>query len=159
MITKKGLSKLKDSQKEHILTALFSAKFKGAKAESGVKFKTKKGDEIRIATLLTFEEEDEIVKRIFVFLEESNDIISKFDIDEIIKITEKLEKLGEFKPKRDEFWAITNQKWTFEAYGYSSGKIALLGLDTVIRGIEKHYEGQNKFSRKLRDTLRHYGFD
>ncbi len=159
MVTKKGFSKLKEAQKEHILTALFNAKFKGAKAESGVKFKTKNEDKIRIATLLTFEEEDEIVKRIFVFLEESNDNISKFDIDEIIKITEKLEKLGEFKQKRDEFWAITNQKWTFEAYGYASGKIALLGLDTIIEGIEKHYNRQNKFSRKLRDTLRHYGFD
>lgn len=159
MITKEGFEKLKESQKEHVLTALFSAKFKGAKAESGAEFEDEEGNKIRVATLLIFEEEDTIVKRIFVLLEESNDVITKFHVDKIVEISEKLEEIDEFSPERDKLWAITSQKWTFEAYSYASGKISLLGFDQVLRGIKKYYDGEGKYSRKLRDTLRHYGFD
>ena len=66
-------------------------------------------------------------------------------------------KVKIFFPERDELWAITNHIFPYEAYAYGNGKIALMGMSTILEGINRYYNKKDKKSRELRNVLRHYG--
>ncbi|MFH1424917.1 MAG: hypothetical protein ABIG20_04595 [archaeon] len=154
MISKAVFLKLKQDQKERVLAALFEAKFKSFSIlKESVVIDVPAGYSVRVAAVLQCEEQDEIVKRIFVVMEEFNDFLTTKDINEIYTHVDELAKTGEFVPERDDFWVVTNEKWTYEAYEYARGKVALMDADAVIEGIEKYYDK----SRELRDAVRHFG--
>jgi len=153
MISKSKFSKLPQDQKEKIIAALFQAKYQGFDSEDGVDINVPAGYTVRAAAVLTAEEHDALVKKIFVVFEESNSFITEVDIDTISEYAKQLEKAGRFVSTRDDLWFVTNQKWTFQAYQVADGRILLMDLDMIMKGIEKYY-GED---RELRDTLRHFG--
>ncbi len=123
---------------------------------TGVLYKFSSGLLLRVASLLTFEEEEEVVKKIFVILRESNSSIQNFTFNSVLEVSKHMERAGLFIPEKDELWAITNKRWDYEVYEYKDGKIVLMGLDVLIEGIQKYYNKRDKRSRELRDLLRHY---
>ncbi len=154
MITKEGFLKLTRDQREKVVAELFAAKFKGFRiAATSLDITIPAGYSVRVAAVLQCEEQDEIVKKVFVVMEEFNDFIMTHDLEEIYGYVKGLEGADAFVVERDDFWLVTNEEWTYEAYNYSRGKIALMDLDMLIQGIKKYYDG----SRDLRDALRHYG--
>src|SRR3989344_429680 len=116
MLTKPKFQNISKDQKERVVAAFFKAKFPGYQVKSGVNVNVPAGYTVRVAAQLTAEVESELIKKVFVVLEEFNTYISKVDIDTVVEYSEQLHQAGVFDPKRDEFWLVTNQKWTYEGY-------------------------------------------
>jgi len=157
MITKSKFQNSSKEQKERIVTSFFKSKFSGFQAKSGIDIDVPAGYKVRVAAQLIAEEEREIIKKIFVVLEEFNTYLTKVDVDTVIEYAEQLHQAGVFDPKRDEFWLVTNQKWTYEAYVYSKGKIVMMDTDTLIEGINKILDKESKKSADLRKSLERSG--
>ncbi len=157
MFTKPKFQYISKDQKERVVAAFFKAKFPGYQVKSGVDVHVPAGYTVRVAAQLKAEVEGETIKKIFVVLEEFNTYISKVDIDTIIEYAEQLHQAGVFSPTRDEFWLVTNQKWTYEAYVYAKGKIVLMDTDTLIEGMNKILSKESKKSNDLRKALERIG--
>ncbi|HIK00448.1 TPA: hypothetical protein H1016_02830 [archaeon] len=157
MLTKPKFQNISKDQKERVVAAFFKAKFPGYQVKSGVNVNVPAGYTVRVAAQLTAEVESELIKKVFVVLEEFNTYISKVDIDTVVEYSEQLHQAGVFDPKRDEFWLVTNQKWTYEAYVYSKGKIVLMDTDTLIEGVNKILGKESKKSSDLRKNLERIG--
>ena len=154
MITKEDFLSLTQARREKVLAELFNAKFPGFRlVKSSFTVNVPAGYSLRIAALLQCDEAKEIVKKIFVVMEEFNDYITSRDVAVIAKHVEDLAATGAFNPERDDFWLVTDQKWSFEAYRRARGKIALIDPDTIIEGLNNYYGT----CRALRDKLRQYG--
>lgn len=153
MISKRQFSKLPQEHKEKIIAALFQAKYPGFDAEDGVDIDVPAGYTVRVAAVMTAEEHNTIVKKIFAIFEESNSFVTEVDIDTISEYANQLEKAGRFVSTRDDLWFVSNQKWTFQAYQVADGRILLMDLNMILEGIKKYYDDD----RELRDTLRHFG--
>jgi len=152
MIQKENFMRLAEEQKENVIDAMMQAKYKGFTSKAGVVIDVPAGYSVRAATVLTCEEQHETVKKIFVILEESNDFIDKFDINTVMEWLDQLKQAKQLDPERDDFWLITTEKLTFEAYDIARGNINIMDVDTFLEGAKKYYEK----SRELRDILRHY---
>lgn len=152
-INRAAFQKLNREQKERVIKALFEEKYKGFFSEAGKDIDVPAGYTVRVATQLTCEEQHEIVKRVFVLFEEFNTFITQTDIETVTEYLKELEKTGEFDQTRDEFWLVTNQKWTFQAYENARGRIFLMDMDMLLEGVKKYYDK----SRDLRNLVRHYG--
>jgi len=154
MVTKEGFLKLTQVRREKLLAELFKAKFPGFRlVKTGFTVNVPTGYSLRIAALLQCDEAKEVVKKVFVLMEEFNDYITSHDISVIETYVADLAKTGLFNPDRDDFWLVTNQKWSFEAYRRARGKIVLIDPDTVAGGLNRYYGT----CRGLRDKLRQYG--
>ena len=145
--------KLTQPQQEKIIGAILGAKYEGASYETGMDVDVPAGYSIRIAVRLKWELPDEVVKNIFVIQQESNDFITKLEVEEISMYAEQLKAAKVFCPERDEFWVVTNQKWTYAAFEHAHGQIVLTSVDDLFKAIPELYDKD----RNLRDTLRHYG--
>ena len=157
MFSRKRLELLPKATREKVIAALFKAKFPGFAVKSGIDIDVPAGYSVRVAALLTLEEQREIVKKVFVVMEEFNAFITKVDIDTIVEYTEQLKETGVFHPERDDFYLVTNQRWTYEAFTYAKGKIVLMDLDTVIEVINKYLEKESRRAETLKKDLERLG--
>ena len=157
MLTKMKFQNLSKDQKEKAIAAFFKLKYPAFQLKSGVDFDVPAGFKVRAAALLTAEDQKEIIKKIFVILEEFNTFITKVDVDAIMEYVEQLHHIGAFVPERDEFWLVSNQKWDYEAYAFAKGKIVLMDLDTLIEGINKILDKEDKKAAQLKKTLQQIG--
>ncbi len=153
VLTKTKFQNLTEDQKERVVATFFRAKYPGFQVKTGVDVDVPAGYTVRVAAQLTAEVQNELIKKIFVVLEEYNTYISKVDIDTIVEYAEQLHQAGVFEPTRDEFWLVSNQKWTYEAYAYAKGKIVLMDLDTLVEGMNKILGKEGKKSDELKKAL------
>ena len=157
MLTKMKFQNLSKGQKEKVVAAFFKLKFPAYQIKGGVDFDVPAGFKVRAAALLSAADEKEIIKKIFVILEEFNTFISKVDIDTIMEYVEQLHHIGVFRPERDEFWLVSNQKWTYEAYAFAKGKIVLMDLDTLAEAANKILDKEDKKAMQFKKTLQQIG--
>ncbi len=157
MLTKIKFQNLSKPQKEKAVAAFFKAKFPGFLVRSGVDINVPGGYKIRVAAELVAEVERELIKRMYVVLEEFNTYLTKVDIDTVTEYAEQLHRAGVFDPQRDEFWVVVNQKWTYEAYVYAKGKIVLMDIDTLVEGVNKIFSKESKKASDLRKALERIG--
>jgi len=151
-ITKEQFLALKEAQKEHIIAALYAARYTGFSVERGVDITVPAGYSVRVAVLLVAEEPDEVVEKRFILLEEFNDFITAHDMDKLIDYADQLAQTGKFKPERDTLTIVTNEKWTYTAYELVKGKIELIDVESLLKKIPKYYEKD----RELRNVILHY---
>ncbi len=157
MLTKAKFQNLSKDQKEKAVAAFFRLKFPSFQLKSGVSIDVPAGYSVRAAALLTAAEEKQVIKKIFVVLQEYNTFISKVDIDAIMEYAEQLHLVNAFVPERDEFWLVSNQKWTYEAHAYAKGKIVLMDLDTLVEGVNKILDREDKKANELKKALQQIG--
>ena len=157
MLTKMKFQNLSKEQKEKAIAAFFKLKFPAFQLKSGVDFDVPAGFKVRAAALLTAADQREVIKKIFVILEEFNTYISKVDVDTIMEYVEQLHHIGAFSPERDEFWLVSNQKWDYEAYAFAKGKIVLMDLDTMVEGVNKILDKEDKKAAQFKKTLHQIG--
>tara|TARA_Y100000034_G_scaffold113857_1_gene149314 strand:- start:4198 stop:4782 length:585 start_codon:yes stop_codon:yes gene_type:complete len=154
MIPRKKFLAIPENQREQIIAALFQAKHSNfTKKEVGLDINVPAGYSIRISAILTCELPKEIVKKIFVMQQDSNDFISALDVEEFSDYAAQLQKTGQFVPDRDDLWIISPSKHTFQAFKNARGSIIFVGIDDILKGIDEKYDTD----RELRDVLRHYG--
>ena len=155
IISKKQFLELPSEHREQIIAALFEAQHPNfTKEHVGVDIDVPAGYSVRVAAILACELPKEIVKKLFVLQQDSNDFITKLDLEEFSEYAVQLKKTGIFDPERDDLWVISSGKWKFSAYNNMRGKIIFSDIGTLLKGIEEKYNT----NRELRDVLRHYGF-
>jgi len=157
MFTKLKFQNLSKEKKEKAVAAFFKAKFAGFQVTSGINISVPAGYNLRIAAQLVAEEEKEIIKKVFVVLQEFNDYITKVDVDTVAEYAEQLHQAGLLDPTRDELWLVTNQRWTYEAFAYAKGKIVLMDIDALVDGILKILSKENRKSAELIKNLERLG--
>lgn len=155
IITREQFLKLPLEHREHILATLFAAQHQNfSRTQCGVDIDVPAGYSVRAAAILECDLPDEIVKKIFVLQQESNEFIERLDVAEFSEYAKQLGKTGVFQPDRDDLFVITPGKKSIEAYKNRRGKLVFMGVDIVLEGVEKKYAS----SRELRGVLGHYGF-
>jgi len=155
IINRKQFLDLQMEHREHILAELFEAEHRSFKIKNiGVDLGIGTGYNVRIAVMLSCELSDEIVKKIFVLEQESNDFLQSLDINELSEYAVKLKETGIFHPERDELWVLSSDIHSTEMFKHEHGKLIVTDTAKILQKAEEHYDTK----RELRDVLRHYGF-
>lgn len=154
MITTTDFENLSLEYKEKIISAFFNTKHPGFSSRPGVVLDTHMGYTVRLAALLLCEEQDEIVKKIFIFLHEKKEPLELYDIEEILEYLRDLGKAGHFEESRDSVVVVTLTKSSYPAYSLAKGKLSLIDFDTLIKGINETTPKKNKKCHELRNALR-----
>lgn len=158
IITKEQFLALPRAAQEHIIEAIFRNDNKNfTKSKAGLEIDSTKGYSIRVAALLTCELPDEIVKKIFVLQQDSNEFIVKLDLDEFSEYASELEKSGQFVPERDNLVVLTQSDTKYQEYNNeksSHGKLIFMSVSYLLNGIDQKFVK----NANLRHILQHYGF-
>jgi|TARA_B100002003_G_scaffold199877_1_gene191007 ribulose-5-phosphate 4-epimerase/fuculose-1-phosphate aldolase len=155
IIDKKKFMGMQKEHREQMLGALFQAEHQNfTKKQIGVDIDVPIGYSVRAAVILECELPDEIVKKIFVIEHDANSFIKKIDIDNYSEYAAQMAKTKIFVPERDDLFVITPSGTPYEEYKKERGKLVFVDLDSILKGVNEHYNN----NRELRDVLRHYGF-
>ncbi|HIJ99273.1 TPA: hypothetical protein H1011_00430 [archaeon] len=154
MTNRKAYDELSQDNKEKLVCALFATKYPGLSSDCGVDVDVA-AYSLRAACVLIAEEEDELVKKIIVLLEEHNDFIESLSSEILTQYVSDLNKSDEFEKGRDELVLITGRKWESSSFSDGGKKVlTVLDMDSLLAGIEKHSSKDTKQAKHLRNLAK-----
>ncbi|MDP7260855.1 MAG: hypothetical protein QGI80_02715 [archaeon] len=154
MTNRKAYDELSQDNKEKLVCALFAAKYPGLSSDCGVNVDAA-AYSLRAACVLIAEEEDELVKKIIVLLEEHNDFIESLASEILTQYVSDLNKSDEFDEDRDELVLITGRKWESSSFSDEGKKVlTVLDVDSLLTGIERYSSKDTKQAKHLRNLAK-----